>query len=171
MTTLNPSPEMMAPIREHLRWLLTKGNAHMTFEEAVAAFPGEAINTRVPNGAYTPWHVLEHLRLTQWDILDFICNPTYQERDWPTDYWPPQDRRATLQEWSETIQGFLRDRQALVDIVMDPATDLLAPIPHGSGQTVLREILLVADHNAYHIGEFAILRQIMGTWGATHRGG
>jgi hypothetical protein len=168
MTTVNPSLDQVTPIREHLRWLLTKGDAHMTFEEAVAAFPAEAMNTVVPNGSYTPWHLLEHLRLTQWDILDFVRNPTYQERDWPTDYWPPKDRRATRQEWDETIQGFLRDRQALEDITMDPATNLLGTIPHGSGQTVLREILLVADHNAYHIGEFAILRQSMGTWGANH---
>lgn len=162
----------MAPIREHLRWLLTKGDAHMTFEEAVASFPEDAMNTVVPNGSYTPWHLLEHLRLAQWDILDFVRNPTYQERAWPNDYWPPANRRATRREWDETIQGFLRDRQALEDITLDPATDILAPIPHGTGQTILREILLVADHNAYHIGEFAILRQIMGTWdGARHAGG
>jgi hypothetical protein len=168
MTTVNHSPDPLAPLREHLRWLLTKGNAHMTFEEAVAAYPEDAINSVVPNGDYTPWGLLEHLRLTQWDILDFVRNPSYQERDWPADYWPPQDRRATPQEWDETIQAFLRDRAALVDIVMDPATDLFATIPHGTGQTILREMLLVADHNAYHIGECAILRQIMGTWGAAH---
>ena len=158
----------MASIREHLRWLLTKGNAHMTFEEAAADFPEAPMNTLIPQGAYTPWHLLEHLRLAQWDILDFIRNPAYQEREWPRDYWPEQGRRATLQEWDETIRGFLLDRQALESIVMDPATDLLTPIPHGTGQTILREMLLVADHNAYHIGELAILRQIMNTWGAQH---
>jgi hypothetical protein len=168
---MHTSPDHITPIREHLRWLLTKGNAHMTFEEAVASFPEDAMNTVVPNGSYTPWHLLEHLRLTQWDILDFVRNSTYQEREWPIDYWPAENRRATRQQWDETIQGFLRDRQTLEGITMDPATDLLAPIPHGTGQTILREILLVADHNAYHIGEFAILRQVMGTWDAAHRAG
>jgi hypothetical protein len=127
------------------------------------------MNTLIPQGAYTSWQLLEHLRLTQWDILDFIRNPAYQEREWPRDYWPEQERRATPQEWDETIRGFQRDRQALESIAMDPATDLLTPISHGTGQTILREILLVADHNAYHIGELAILRQIMNSWGAEHR--
>jgi hypothetical protein len=110
-------------------------------------------------------------RSTQWDILDFVRNPAYREREWPNDYWPPENRRATQTEWDETIQGFLRDRAAQVNFAMDPATDLLAPIPHGTSQTILREMLLVTDHNAYPIGEFAILRQVMGTWGTRHHRG
>jgi hypothetical protein len=124
----------MASIREQLRWLLSKGDAHMTFEVAVTEFPEEKMNNVIPHGSYTPWALLEHLRLTQWDILDFVRNPAYQEREWPTEYWPPQDRRATPQEWDKTIQGFLRDRQALIGIVVDAATDLLAPILHGTGK-------------------------------------
>jgi hypothetical protein len=166
--TVNPSPDPMTSIREHLRWLLTRGDAHMTFEAAVAKFPEGAMNTVIPQGTYTPWGLLEHLRISQWDILDFIRNPAYEELEWPREYWPEQGRRATTQEWDETIRSFLRDRQTLEGIVMDPSTDLLTPIPHGTGQTIFREILLVADHNAYHIGEFAILRQIMNSWEADH---
>lgn len=156
------------PLRDELLTLLTPGNAHMPFEEAVVGFPTEHINTLFPNGSYTPWHLLEHLRISQWDILDFIRNPDYQEMAWPKDYWPPQNQQATPEDWSRTIAAFQEDMRALQAIVRNPDTDLLAKIPHGTGQTILREILTVADHNAYHIGEFAIMRQAMGTWGADH---
>jgi DinB superfamily len=155
-------------VREQLLYLLQGGNAHMPFEEAVADYPMQSINIRFPNGTYTPWHLLEHLRLTQWDILDFMRNPHYQEGEWPQDYWPAQDQQATEADWRRTIDTFQADMQALQAIVMDPQTDLSATIPHGTGQTILREILVVADHNAYHIGEFAIMRQVMGTWGKSH---
>jgi DinB superfamily len=155
-------------VRKQLLQLLTDSNAHMSFEEAVNDFPMEQINTVFPNGAYTPWHLLEHLRITQWDVLDFIRNPNYREMEWPRDYWPPQGSTATEADWKETIQSFQKDMGALQALVSDPQTDLYAPIPHGTGQTVFREILLVADHNAYHIGEFAIMRQVMGTWGERH---
>lgn len=155
-------------VREHLLELLRGGNAHMTFEEAIEEYPQASINTRFPNGTYTPWHLLEHLRRTQWDILDFIRNPNYREGTWPDDYWPAQDQQATEDDWKGTIAAFHADMQALQAIVQDPQTDLYARIPHGTGQTIFREILLVADHNAYHIGEFAIMRQVMGTWGKNH---
>jgi hypothetical protein len=151
-------------LREQLLHLLRGGNAHMTFDEAVADFPMEAINRRPPNVPYTPWHLLEHLRLAQWDILDFIRNPRYQEMKWPDDYWPTPDAEADAAAWERTLAAFRADLNAVEAIASDPQTDLTATIPHGDGQTVLRELLLVADHNAYHIGEFAILRQVMGTW-------
>ncbi len=151
-------------LREQLLHLLCGGNAHLSFDEAVAEFPPEAINQRPPNVPYTPWHLLEHLRLAQWDILDFIRNPDYQAMKWPDDYWPAPDAKADTAAWQQTIAAFHADLKAVEDLVHDPQTDLAATIPHGDGQTILREILLVADHNAYHIGEFAILRQVMGTW-------
>ncbi len=163
------SSDLTMLAREELIFLLTRGNAHMGFEDAVKDFPESAMNTTFPNGAYTPWHLLEHIRLTQWDILDFIRNPAYQEGQWPQDYWPSTDAQATREDWDETIRRFLADRQALKELVADPATDLNATIPHGSGQTIMREILVVADHNAYHTGEFAIMRQVMGTWGKGRR--
>jgi DinB superfamily len=150
--------------REEILYLLRGGNAHMSLDEAVADYPMASINTPFPNGMYTAWHLLEHMRLTQADILDFIRNPSYAEREWPRDYWPPQDRMAAPDEWRRTLDAFREDARALQAIVADPATDLYARIPHGDGQTIFREMLVVADHNAYHLGEFAIMRQVMGTW-------
>ncbi len=159
---------MDTALREQLLHLLRGGNAHLSFDEAVADFPMTAINARPPNVPYTPWHLLEHLRRAQWDILDFIRNPDYQAMKWPDDYWPAPDAEADAAAWEKTVSAFHADLKAVEDLVNDPQTDLATAIPHGDGQTVLREILLVADHNAYHIGEFAILRQVMGTWGARH---
>jgi hypothetical protein len=153
-------------LREQLLYLLNGGNAHMTLDEAVADYPAASMNTVFPNGEYTPWHLLEHIRLSQWDILDFMRNPNYQEREWPKEYWPPQSAQASEADWSETLASFHRDLQAIQAIATDPLIDLHVRIPWGTGQTILREILLVADHNAYHIGEFAIMRQVMGTWGS-----
>lgn len=155
-------------IRRQLVSLLTESNAHMTLEDAVADYPMDHINTVFPNGTYTAWHLLEHIRRTQRDILDFMTDPNYQEGVWPDDYWPAQDARATEADWRQTIASFRRDMQALVEIANDPQTDLDAVIPHGTGQTIFREIVLVTDHNAYHTGEFAIMRQVMGTWGKGH---
>ncbi len=151
-------------LREQLLYLLRGGNAHLTFDEAVADFPPDAINQRPPHVPYTPWHLLEHLRIAQWDILDFIRNPNYQEMKWPDEYWPAPDAQADAEAWAQTLASFHADLQAVEDLVNNPDTDLAARIPHGDGQTILREILLIADHNAYHIGEFAILRQVMETW-------
>ena len=154
-----------AVVREQLRTLLKGGNAHMTFDEAVAQFPVDRINTRPPHVPYTPWHLLEYIRLSQWDILDFIRNPQYVSGRWPEDYWPPRDAMADQAAWEKTLASFCTDQRALFEMLDDPAVNLYEPIPHGQGQTTLREIQLVADHNAYHIGEFAILRQVMETWG------
>lgn len=151
-------------LREQLLALLRGGNAHMNFDEAVADFPAEYRNTKPPYVSYTPWHILEHLRIAQCDILEFIRNPQHVSPPWPIGYWPDPEAKADGQTWEETLARFRADMQAIEDIVRDPATDLYAVIPHGDGQTILREILLVADHNAYHIGEFAVLRQVMQTW-------
>jgi hypothetical protein len=137
----------------------------MPFEEAVKDFPMEAINTAFPNGTYTPWALLEHMRLTQWDILDYVRNPEYQHREWPGEYWPPEGKHVTPQDWDATIAGFLADRLELERMVEDPDTQLYAKIPWGGDHTFLREVLIVSDHNAYHLGEFAIMRQVMDTWG------
>ncbi len=153
-------------LRDQLIRLLRGGMAHMTFDEAVADFPLEHINRKPPNVPYTPWHLLEHLRLAQRDILEFITNPHYREPRWPEDYWPPRDKEADAAAWSGTIRAFQEDLQALQALATDPGIDLYAPIAWGEGQIILRELLLVADHNAYHIGEFAILRQVMQTWPA-----
>ena len=151
-------------LRHQLVGLLRGGNAHMPFAEAVADFPDALINTRPPNVAYTFWHLLEHLRLTQADILDYLTNADYQEPAWPTDYWPPRDVRATKEEWDVSVAAFLRDLEALIAIVSDETTDLFGTVPSNDEHTILREALIVADHNAYHVGELGILRQVEDAW-------
>ncbi len=152
-------------MRDQLVALLRGGGAHMGFTEAVADFPEAMINARPPNVAYTFWHLIEHLRLTQADILEYVTSPAYRERAWPRDYWPAADARATVREWDESVAAFQRDLDAIVAIVSDPRTDLFGTVPSSREHTVLREALLVADHNAYHIGELGVLRQVADAWG------
>ncbi len=151
-------------VREQLLALLRGGNAHLGFDNAVADFPMEHINTKPPNVDYSLWHLLEHLRIAQLDILEFIRNPDHVSPNWPAGYWPAPAEQADEAGWQQTIDNFRADLKSLQDLVADPATDLYGPLPHVPSYTILREILVVADHNAYHIGEFAILRQVMGTW-------
>ena len=153
-------------VRRQLIELLESKGAHMPFEAAVADFPADGINRLVPDSPYSPWHLLEHIRATQTDILDYIRNRDYLEPTWPDEYWPPRGATATPAEFQATLDAFRRDRNALRDIVADPATDLFAVIPDTPGHTIFREIRITGAHNAYHIGEFAILRQVMGTWPA-----
>lgn len=152
-------------LRNHLLALLEGRGARMPFESAVADFPEMKINTAAPNVPYTFWHLVEHLRITQWDILDYMRNPDYTYIRWPDDYWPPRDQMADLTMWNRSVQQFRDDLEAIRAIVRNPEIDLYAQIPHGEpGHTYLREVLLVADHNAYHIGELGILRQVMSAW-------
>ncbi len=153
-------------LREQVLALLRGGNAHMSFDEAVADFPPDRINERPPNVPYSPWHLLEHMRFTQRDILAFTTAAAYTHGTWPDDYWPDPATEAAPGDWEETLRGFRDDLEAMQALVADREQDLHAPLPNGDGQTLLREALLVADHNAYHTGEFAILRQVMGTWPA-----
>jgi hypothetical protein len=156
-------------VRRQLVELLEAKGAHMPFEAAVADFPADAINRRVPESPYTPWHLLEHIRFAQADILDYIRNRGYLEPTWPDEYWPSRDATATPEQFQATVTSFRRDRDALRDLVADPATDLFAVIPDTPGHSLFREIRITGAHNAYHIGEFAILRQVMGTWPARRR--
>ena len=159
--------ESLDLVRRQLIELLEAKGAHMPFEAAVADFPTEAINRPLPDlPAYTPWHLLDHIRYAQWDILDYIRNRDYLEPTWPDNYWPPIGDTATRELFDETIANFYRDRDALRDVVADPSTDLFAVIPDTPGHTIFREIRITGAHNAYHVGEFAILRQVMGTWPA-----
>jgi hypothetical protein len=148
-------------LREELLALLAGGNAHMGFADAIKGFPMEAINTRVPNGTYTVWHLLEHMRIVQWDILEFVRNPKHVSPDFPDGYWPPPDKMAKPADWKKTAKGFQGDLEAMQGIVQDPKTNFIDPIPHAKEYTVLRESLLVADHNAFHVGEFVALRRVL----------
>lgn len=152
-------------VRQQLVNLLTARQAHMSFEDAIKDFPLAHINTRPTGLDYSFWHLLEHIRICQWDILDYCINPHYQMQNWPADYWPAKDADTDAAGWQRTIDQFTADRAALVALVHSQQTDLYGPIPHGmDGHTILREILVVGDHNAYHIGEFGILRHVMGLW-------
>ena len=155
--------------RAQLIRLLEGDDAHMRFEEAVADFPDAAINAFPPNVPYTPWHLVEHLRLTQRDILNYIADTDYLEPSWPADYWPARDATATPAQFAASVDAFLVDRDALRDLVNDPTTDLDAPMPDTPGHTIAREIRVAGDHCAYHVGEFAVLSQVMGTWPRDHR--
>jgi hypothetical protein len=155
-------------LRDELIFHLTVGHAHMSFEDAVADFPLDKVNALFPNGDYTFWHLLEHIRRTQNDILDFMVHSNYKDKKWPEAYWPGKNEKATKKEWDTTIKSFLKDREQLEKLVADPKTDLYKKLPHGTGQTVMREIIVVTDHNAYHLGEFAIMRQVLNAWGEKH---
>jgi hypothetical protein len=159
-----------AGLREQLVELLRGTQAHMAFEEAVGRFPDEAINTRPPNVAYTPWHLVEHLRITQRDILDYVSDSRhYAEKSWPDDYWPAPDAETDPAGFRGSVEGYLADRRALEAVALDPKVDLLAVLPGTPGHTVFRELVVVGNHDSYHVGEFAILRQVMGTWAGGKR--
>ncbi len=151
-------------LREQLIRALDGLDAHLPFDAAVRDFPADAVARWPPNVGYTPWHLLEHIRIGQRDILDYIRDRSYLAPTWPDEYWPPADAVATPADFAASVAAFRSDRDALRAILADPSTDLTGPIPGTPGHSILREIRIVAAHNAYHIGEFAILRQVMGTW-------
>jgi uncharacterized damage-inducible protein DinB len=130
----------------------------------VDGVPVELRGTRPEGLPHSLWQLVEHLRITQYDILDFCRNADYEELKWPDDYWPPDPAPPTASAWDESIDRYRRDRKALQDLAADPSVDLDARIPHGSGQTCLRELVLVADHSAYHVGQIVLVRRLLGLW-------
>ena len=156
--------EDIEAVRAQLVEMIEARGAHMPFDAAVADFPADGMNRLVPNGVYTPWHLLEHIRYAQADILDYIVNRSYLAPTWPDNYWPARDAQATPEDFAGTVRSFRHDRDALASLVADPATDPFALLPDTPGHTIFREIRIASAHNAYHLGEFAILRQVMGTW-------
>jgi len=151
-------------VRELLRKVLDWEDAHAGFDGAFAKLPAELRGRRPAGVPYSPWQLLEHLRITQHDILDFCVNPNYEEVRWPDDYWPPSAEPPSDAAWDESIERYRGDRRTLQDLSLDPAIDLTARIPHGSGQTYLRELVLVADHTAYHVGQLVLVRRLLGAW-------
>lgn len=153
-----------ATLRRWLVWLIREGGAHAPFERAVARMP-VGLRGKTPAGVpYSSWMLLEHLRICQWDILDFSRNPKYRYMKWPEAYWPNSPAPPSAAAWTRSIAAFKRDRRAMERLVANPKTDIYAPIPWGEGQTILREALLVADHNAYHIGQLIVVRRMLGAW-------
>jgi hypothetical protein len=151
-------------LREHLTKMLKGGEAHATFDDAVANMP-TALQGKIPKGAeHSPWQLLEHLRIAQWDILEFAINPKHKSPKWPEGYWPkdavPPDEKA----WNKSAQAFRSDMKRFTGLLADDSTDLFAKIPHGDGQTILRQALLAADHNAYHLGQLILVRRLLSAW-------
>ena len=151
-------------LREHVLYLLKGGGAHLNFDQAIADLPEGLRGAKVEGGPHTAWRLLEHMRICQWDILEFSRNPDHVSPDFPDGYWPEGDAPTAAESWDKSIQAFRADLQAMIDLVADPDTDLFAQIPHGDGQAILREALLVADHNAYHLGQLVFLRRCLGAW-------
>jgi hypothetical protein len=153
-----------ALVREQLQRVLEWEDAHAGFDTAVAGIPAEARGKRPAGLPHSPWELLEHLRRTQQDILEFCVNPKYEERTWPDDYWPESPAPPSAKAWDESVKQFREDRKSLQKLAADTSIDLGAKIPHGSGQTYLRELVLVADHSSYHIGELVLTRRALGAW-------
>jgi hypothetical protein len=148
-------------LREHVLHLLDSDRAHVDFESVVADFPVEKVNKKIEHLPYTAWAVLEHMRIAQWDILEFSRNSAHVSPKWPEGYWPSSDAGPDAAMWKESVERFRADLKEMKALVADLKTDLLARIPHGDGQTILREALLVADHNAYHLGVLVTMKRIL----------
>ena len=154
-----------APLRAQLARILAWQDAHVGFEKSVEGLASKLRGVRVDGFPHSAWELLEHLRITQHDILDFCVNAKYEEITWPDDYWPPTPAPPSDKAWDESIAAFREDRAALEALAADESIELFAKIPHGSGQTYIRELLLVADHTAYRLGQLVMLRQQLGAWG------
>lgn len=150
-----------AVLREHLLNLLSGRGAHVDFDSVVAGFPVEGINQRPQGLPYSAWQVLEHMRIAQRDILEFIRSGDYVSPRWPEGYWPQEGAAGDAAAWKRSIESFREDLESVIALVRDTSTDLFARIPHGQGQTILREALLVADHNAYHLGAMVVIKRIV----------
>jgi hypothetical protein len=151
-------------LREHLVYLLKGGGAHLDFDAAIKDLPANFRGKRPRGAAHSAWELLEHMRIAQWDILEFSRNAKHISPEFPSGYWPNSSAPPNPKAWSQSVEGFRADLKAMAELVANEATDVFAPIPHGEGQTVLREALLVADHNAYHLGQFVSLRRLLGAW-------
>ena len=153
-------------LREHLLYLLRGGGAHLDFETVIKDFPVESINREIAHLPYTAWQLLEHMRIAQWDIVEFSRSAQHVSPDWPKGYWPESERVASASDWNESIEAFRKDLAAMEGLLADTSINLFAPLAHGEGQTLLREALLVADHNAYHLGALVTLRRALEARGA-----
>ena len=162
--SISRTPRTDDPLRRHLLELLGGGSAHLRFDQALARLPVKLRGKKPKGVPYTPWRLLEHLRIAQWDILEFSRNPKHVSPEWPAGYWPPTEGPPDTAAWKASIRAFHADRKAMKDLIADPANDLFARIAHGDGQTLLREALLIADHNSYHLGQLVTVRRLLGAW-------
>jgi len=151
-------------LREHLLYVLKGGGAHLYFDAAIKNLPATLRGKRPKGATHSPWEILEHMRIAQWDILEFSRDPQHVSPEWPGGYWPKKPAPTTGAAWNQSVRVFHADLESMCALVASESTDLFAKIPHGDGQTVLREALLVADHNAYHLGELVLVRRLLRTW-------
>jgi uncharacterized damage-inducible protein DinB len=158
------APDQTSGLREHLLYLLRGGGAHLDFEKAIAGLPPELRGVRPAGLPHSPWRLLEHMRIAQRDILEFCRDPRHVSPPFPEGYWPQGDAPPGPDAWEQSLNAFRADMRAMEALVADPASDLFTPLPHGDGQTLLREALLVADHNAYHLGQLVVVRRLLGAW-------
>jgi hypothetical protein len=150
-------------IRKHVLYLLRGGSAHLSFDDLANSFPPDLCNRQIEGLPYTAWQVLEHMRLAQWDILEFSRDPSHISPEFPKGYWPNSDDLGTPELWQQTVNAFRKDLKEMEALVEDPSSNLYVKIPHGEGQTLLREALLTADHNAYHLGVLTVMSRILKT--------
>ncbi len=153
-----------AALREQLVYLLKGGGAHVHFMDALENFPAAKRGTYAQGLAHTGWQLLEHARIAQWDILEFSRSSEHVSPEFPEGYWPKTPAPVSEEEWNKTVEAFQRDLREMIKLVENPRTDLYAPIAHGQGQNILREALVLADHNAYHLGQLVDLRRALGSW-------
>ena len=153
-----------AALVTELTKLLTGGNAHATFEQALADLSAPLRNQAVPEVPYTIWHLVEHVRIAQWDIVEFCLNPAHESPDWPAGYWPAKDSTVDEAGWQAALAQIQHDQQRFIALLENPATDLFTPLPHGDGQNIFREALLIGDHAAYHTGEIILVRRLLKAW-------
>jgi len=155
---------MSDPVREQVVKLLEGGQAHVTFDAVVKNFPAKLRGAKPEGAPHTAWELLEHMRIAQWDILEFSRHAKHVSPKWPEGYWPKTEKPPSDEAWPASIARIKKDLADMQKLVEDPKTDLYAKIPHGTGQNILREALLVADHNSYHIGQLLLLRRLLGAW-------
>ena len=152
------------PLRDNVVELLRGGHAHIGFADAVADWPPELRRAKPPDQPFTPWRLLEHIRISQWDIVEFTESAKHVSPEWPAGYWPPSDAPPDATAWDRSVAQVERDLRTMARLVADSKTDLFARIPHGTGQTVLREALVLADHNSYHVGQLLVLKRLLGIY-------
>jgi hypothetical protein len=160
----DPRMDEKQALRQHLAYLLEGGGAHRNIEYVLGGVPVEVRGTRPTDLPYSPWELLEHLRISQWDIVEFSRDPGHESPDWPTGYWPDEAGPPSEGSWEGSLTTFISELAEMVELVRDPERDLFTPFSWGEGQTLLREGLLVADHNAYHLGQVVTVRRLLGAW-------
>jgi hypothetical protein len=157
-------PDPHTPLREHLLAMLRGGHAHMVFRDAIADWPAKLRGVKPPGQPFTPWRIVEHMRITQWDIVEFTKSAAHVSPDFPDGYWPPDDAPPDAGAWDTSLAQIERDAREMERLVGDSTSDLFARIPHGTGQTLLREALVLASHTSYHLGQLILLRRLLGAW-------